>query len=56
MWNTAADQASLEFGIFVEALELIENGFLTRIYFKIDDHEFDSQNDLMKALNNKAFL
>lgn len=29
---------------------------LERIYFKIMDHEFESLNDLKKALNNKAFL
>ena len=61
-WYVAAEALSLETGIFVtvqaeyrgEGAENFQKA--SRLYFKLDDHEFDSMHDLKKAIENKAFL
>lgn len=67
LWDQHAKKLSLEHGILID-VRLEAKGILvglfshvdvcevTRIFFKIEDLEFDSLNDLKKALKNKAFL
>jgi hypothetical protein len=57
VWTNAADQISLEYGIFVEVCySLADNLVPDHIWFVVMDHKFESLMDLRKALNNKAFL
>jgi hypothetical protein len=55
-WQFAADNLSMETGIFVEVKYESSVGCMTRIYFVIGDHQFDSLNEVKRALENKAFL
>lgn len=55
-WNAAAAQVSIEYGIMVETYYESEGMLLTRIFFQVMGHQFDSLRDLKKALENKAFI
>lgn len=61
-WQEVADQLSMEYGIPVgvhieyDTPVWTPNSIPTRIYFKIDDHEFEGLQTLKKALSLKAFL
>ena len=57
LWENAAAQASLDSGIFV-TVGLKYNHFpiFERIFFKVNEHEFENLTALNKALKNKAFL
>jgi hypothetical protein len=62
--ETIADDLSIKFGVFIDVrseagLKFRNNAVGDdggRIYFKIGEHEFESINDVITALNNKAFL
>ena len=56
-WRNAAAQMELEYGIWIE-VETEEDAqtALSRIYFKVMEHEFDNLKDLKKALELKAFI
>jgi hypothetical protein len=59
LWKNNAQQLSVETGVFIEVhLEYAppNNVYLMRIYFKVDDHEFEGLNDVKKAIEMKAFL
>jgi len=57
IWTDAADQMSLEYGIFVELrYKVADNLVPEHIWFEVMGHQFESLADLRKALNNKAFL
>ena len=68
-WVQVAHQISMEYGVMVQVkveynnppdLSLPDpwgdNLKPTRIYFKVDMHEFEGLKDLKKALDNKAFM
>jgi hypothetical protein len=57
IWVKAADDLSMEHGIFIQANWSVTNGLcLDKIWFEVMGHKFESLMDLRKALNNKAFL
>lgn len=57
-WTNAADKMGMEYGIFIsvgcERSVVTKN--ITRVYFKVEDHEFDSLRELRKVLRMKVFL
>lgn len=69
-WRAAAQKLSLETGIYIQVIGDYDqrtytydlsgntsiNFWLTRIYFKVEEHEFENLHDLRKGLKNKAFL
>lgn len=62
-WQEEARRLRMKYGIYVTAQQDYEQVTATatkrrpiRIYFMVDEHEFESLNDLEKALQNKAFL
>jgi hypothetical protein len=57
LWQNAADQMSLESGIFIRiGMEYEYYPIFNRIFFKVEGHEFENLTDLKKALSLKAFL
>lgn len=56
IWTQAAMKLGLRTGVYAGVYVIGEEGYLSRIYFKLGEHEFDSLSDLRKAINNKAFL
>lgn len=58
LWESTARQISMTYGVFV-TVKNERNGWgepITRIYFTVDDHEFESLLTLKRALRMKAFL
>lgn len=58
LWETTARQVSMTYGILV-TVKHERSGWqepITRIYFAVDDHEFESLLTLKRALRMKAFL
>jgi hypothetical protein len=56
-WFRSAAQIALDHGIFVEVVyDTGGFGDTTRIYFKVDDHEFENLTELKRAIAMKAFL
>jgi len=55
-WRAAAATLELEFGVWIEVDTEYDINYMTRIYFRVMDHEFESVRDLKKALENKALL
>lgn len=61
-WQEEARRLRMKYGIYVTAQQDYEQGTMAtatrpiRLYFMVDEHEFESLNDLEKALQNKAFL
>ena len=59
-WNASAEQIEIEFGIYVKVdckyNQSAPGTPMTEIFFKIDDHEFGSLNELKRALKLKSFL
>ena len=60
-WMTSARQVGLEYGIFVEVKKdwrgiNTYDTVLSRIYFKVGEHEFEGLRELKRALRLKAFL
>ena len=55
-WCLKASDMSMEYGVFIEVGWELDGEDMTRIYFKVIDHKFDSLQDLRKALEHKAFL
>jgi len=58
LWETTARQISMTHGILVTVKHERPGwqGPITRIYFAVDDHEFESLLTLKRALRMKAFL
>ena len=60
-WSEASRQIGLEHGVFVEVKKEYRGGtvfddVLSRIYFKVGEHEFESLRELKRACRLKAFL
>lgn len=55
-WGDAARQIELEYGVWIEVKTEDDNNVLSRIYFKVMEHEFENLRDLKKALEMKAFI
>ena len=58
VWEDAARQMSLETGIYIAVDFDYFPGemYVKRVYFEVDGHQFESLNDLKKAITNKLFL
>lgn len=57
-FKQVARQLQVEHGVFIDVCsEYCEDGVIvTRVYFKVMDHEFETGRELRKALENKAFV
>jgi hypothetical protein len=60
-WKTAAEELSLETGVYVEVdvkhkNTNLGNQYMSEIIFKVSSHEFAGLADVKKAIANKAFL
>jgi hypothetical protein len=58
LWRDNAEQLSVETGIFIEVHITYPTGknYINRIFFKVDDHEFEGLNEVKRAIEMKAFL
>ncbi len=62
LWKRTADQVSMEYGMLVEVKIIPRPGpgshMIDRLVFTVLDgaHEFESLNELKRALANKVFL
>jgi hypothetical protein len=57
LWETAGLNMTVEYGIRVQIIltgPTVDE--VQRLYFKVDNYEFECLKDLRKALENKAFL
>ena len=55
-WKAAACKIELDYGIWIDVRATWDNNFMSRIYFLVAEHEFDSLQALRRALRNKVFL
>lgn len=58
-WWEAAQQISMDTGIYIGVgcdYHDASGMGITRVYFEVNGHQFESLNDLKKAIANKAFL
>ena len=54
--NEIAYRLGMEYGVWVQSnIERDSEGRITRIYFSTMGHQFESAQELEKALKNKAF-
>jgi hypothetical protein len=61
-WERAAIQIAMETGVLVEVGVEYETrpgymwNYLVRIFFTLNGHEFETLQELRRAIENKAFL
>ena len=56
-WHQKANEIMLQYGIYIEVkYELGDGAHLRHLYFKALDREFENLNELIRVINNKAFL
>jgi hypothetical protein len=58
MWEKAAEDLSLDSGVYVRVNWVCRDSStsIDRIFFKIDEHEFEGMDAARRAAMNKAFL
>jgi hypothetical protein len=56
-WREVAIQLGLKTGIYIDTkIDVTPGHYIKRIYFVVDDHEFENATDLRRAIHNKAFI
>lgn len=60
LWRQTAARIGLRENVYVwvglERWDVSDTGPISRIYFQIDEHQFETLTDLKKAIRLKAFL
>jgi hypothetical protein len=55
VWDKACLKLTMKYGVvIIYGTEKIDG--LTRIYFEVNGHQFESYNDVKRALDNRAYL
>lgn len=56
-WNNRAMELECEFGIFIAVKsEYDKNRYLSRLYFEVNNKEYECADDLIRTFKMKEFL